>query len=582
MSRQERQLLSRSLVRQKIMLGAVGVGFVLLGVQLVKLETNGHDRLRAEANARHVRTVNIEPVRGSIVDRNGRLLAVSTPVDTVWAEPKIFCPAEDSWSRTSSILGVSVSRLERDCNTHKARGYKSEYMPVQKQIDPAIAQRAVTADIKGLHRERGYKRFYPLGPAAGHVVGFANIDEAGQEGVEKALNADMLGVKGRKVVHRDSKGRFVEYVEQLAPSVDGKAVTLSLDARLQYLASGYLEEAIRKHDAAGGSVVLVYVPTGEVLAMAGSPQFNPNDRSSLVPDRFRNRAVADFHEPGSTVKPFTIAMALESGRFSPSSKIDTGDKPLRIRGGRISDTKPHGIITVSEVVTMSSNIGAALIAMEFQPEDIYRNLKAVGFGSKNGGFLGEVTGRLDQRNRLIDYVTQSYGYGLSATTLQVARAYTVFATDGRLLPLTLNKLEVAPKGERVFSKTTAKSVQAMLEGVVSTEGTARRAMIDRYRIGGKTGTTRKVINGKYADRRYISSFVGMAPMSKPEFVMAVTVDDPRGKVYYGGSIAAPVFARLMKDALRLYNVAPDAPIIVDTDGHETKVVQSRITNGAGT
>ncbi len=395
----------------------------------------------------------------------------------------------------------------------------------------------------------------------GHLIGFTDIDGNGQEGVEKAFNIDLRGERGRQIVHRDSKGRFVEFVEQAKAVENGQPLRLSIDSRLQYLASGYLEAAVRKHKAKGGSLVIIYAPTGEILAMVDSPQFNPNDRSTFIPSRFRNRAVTDVQEPGSTIKPFTIAAALETGLFTPESVIDTGKVPFRVPGGRISDTRPHGELTLEDIVVKSSNIGAAKLSMEFPYENLYAALDKVGFGHKVNAVPAEVSGVLPLRKRLIDRLTQSYGYGLNATPLQVARAYTVFANDGVLKPLTLQRLPEGAEveGQRVFSRQTTQQVLKMLERVATPDGTARRARVDRYRVGGKTGTSRRNTGNGYEKGRYVSWFVGMAPMSDPRFVMSVMVDDPDQKIggYYGGTIAGPVFSKTMRDVMRLYNVAPD-------------------------
>jgi len=553
----QQALLETSLLRQRILIGLVCAGFVVLGVRLFSLETKGHARLQAEADARHVRAVDISPVRGPILDRNGRILAVSTPVDSLWAEPKLFCQSSDRWAALTQLIGARANRWHKVCKRSAKSGYKSDFMYLKRQLPPATAQAALDKKVPGVHARRDYKRFYPTGPATSHMIGFVDVDSDGQEGIEKAFDAKLRGSKGSKTVFRDSKGRFVEFVEQKQPVENGEVLKTSLDSRLQYLAAGYLEEAVREHQAKSGSLVMLKIPTGEILAIANSPQFNPNDRSSLKPDRFRNRAVSDVQEPGSTIKPFTVAMALESGRYQANTLVDTGKKPFHIRGGTIHDTKPHGVISVADVIMMSSNIGAAKIALDFAPEDIYKTFDLVGFGHKNGGILAEVSGFLPKRKRPIELATQAYGYGLNATTLQVARAYTAFATDGRVLPLSLQPVDQAPKGKRVFTTHTAEAVRRMLERVVSDEGTARLAKVPRYRVGGKTGTTHKLIDGNYKNKRYVSWFVGMAPMSAPEFVLAVMVDDPAGKVHYGGSVAGPVFARLMKDTLRLYNVVPD-------------------------
>ncbi len=580
MRRQHEKHIKRTLFRQRIMFGLVCAGFVVLASKLVGIQLFGHDRLVAEAKARHVRTIETQPVRGPIYDRNQRLLAVSTPVDTIWAEANIFCKVQDSWPDLLKLLKLKKSGLRKTCEKRAAEDYKSNFIYVKRQLMPLVAERAEELEVPGVHIQREYKRFYPSGPAAGHLIGFTDIDGIGQEGVEKAYDTHLQGVKGEQIVHRDSKGRFVEFVEQIEAVENGKPLTLSIDSRLQYLASGYLEQAVREHKAQGGSLVLIHAPTGEILAMVDSPQFNPNDRRTLIPDLFRNRAVTDVQEPGSTVKPFTIGTAIESGEFTPLSTIDTGETPFRVPGGRITDTKPHGILTLEEIVVKSSNIGAAKLSMEMPYDGLYATLDKAGFGHKVNAVPSETTGVLPKRKRLIDRLTQAYGYGLNATPLQIARAYTVFANDGVLKPLTILKQNepAAKNNTRVFSSQTTRHLLRMLERVASTDGTARRARVPRYRVGGKTGTSRRNTGNGYEQGHYVSWFVGLAPMSKPQFVMAVMVDDPRGGKYYGGTIAGPVFSKTMQDTLRLYNVAPDR--VAEPAVEEGKVAVQKATTSA--
>lgn len=573
MRRQQEHHIQRTLFRQRILLVLACAGFAVLALKLVSIQVYGHDRLVAEANARHVRSVVQQPVRGPIYDRNERLLAVSTPVDTVWAEARKFCADPEQWPDMLRLISAKKSQLIKACAKRQARDFKNNFMYVKRQISPVLAEKVKALGIPGVRLERDYKRFYPPGPAVGHLIGFTDIDGNGQEGIEKAYNQSLQGVRGRQIVHRDSKGRFVEFVEQVEAVENGSSLRLSIDSRLQYLASGYLEQAVRKHKARGGSVVMVYAPTGEILVMVDSPQFNPNDRRTYIPDRFRNRAVTDVQEPGSTIKPFTIATAIESGQFTAESTIDTGEKPFRVPGGRISDTHPNGVLTLENIVVKSSNIGAAKLLMEMPYEGFYETLDKVGFGHKVNAVPAEVSGVLPKRKRLIDRLTQSYGYGLNATPLQIARAYTVFANNGVLKPLTIRKSEagIEPAGKRVFSEQTTAHILKMLERVASPEGTARRARVERYRVGGKTGTSRRNTGNGYEQGHYVSWFVGMAPMSDPRFVMAVMVDDPDPKAggYYGGTIAGPIFSKTMRDTLRLYNVAPDK---LDAESKDSKKV----------
>lgn len=583
MRSQDEQHTRRTLVRQRWAMSLVLGVFVALAGKLIFIQLYGHEKLREEANARHVRTIKTLPMRGPIYDRNQRLLAVSTPVDTVWAQASLFCSARPQWGAMLELLDLEKAELEAGCARREAKGFKRNFMYIQRQLPPSVAAKVKALAIPGVSLQREYKRFYPSGPAAGHLIGFTNIDGKGQEGIEKKFNESLMGKPGKQIVHRDSKGRFVEFVEQVNAVENGEPLALSIDSRLQYLASGYLEAAVRKHGARGGSVVLIDVRTGEILVMVDSPQFNPNDRRSFKPELFRNRAVTDVQEPGSTVKPFTIATAIESGEFTARSTIDTGMVPFRVPGGRISDTHPHGVISLADIVVLSSNIGAAKLLMEMNYDDLYATYKKVGFGSKGDTVPAETSGVLPNRKRLIDRLTQAYGYGLSATPLQIARAYTVFANKGILMPLTIQKqpADVEVGGVRVFSEQTIAQMLPMLERVASPEGTARRAQLDRYRVGGKTGTSRRNTGNGYEKGRYVAWFVGMAPISDPRFVMAVMVDDPdkhKGG-YYGGVVAGPVFSKTMKDALRLYNVAPDK--FAEPDVKKKNVIAEQHTSKRG-
>ncbi len=567
MSRQDQEQINRTLLRKNMLLGLGFIGFSFLMAKLLLINTQGHEKLVSQAQARHVRSLNIQPLRGPIYDRNKRLLAVSTPVDTLWAEPAAFCEQQVRWSEINVLTNINQKKLKAECNKRKQTGYANDFLYVKRQISPADAEAVIQLDITGLNKRREYKRFYPSGPASGHVVGFTDVDGYGQEGIEKMYDQRLRGTAGSKTLHRDSRGRFVEYVEQVEAVKDGEPLTLTLDSRLQYLASAYLEEERRKHQAEAANAIVIHIPSGEILAMVDSPQFNPNDRRTLKPSLFRNRAVTDVQEPGSTIKPFTVAMALESGRYNPNSTIDTGNGRFKIGGSTITDTHENGVLSLHDIVVKSSNIGVTKLSLEFDAKLFHQTLSKAGFGHKVDAVPAEVSGILPKRDKLIDRATQSYGYGLNATALQLARAYTVFANDGELLSLNLikNNLVGPKKTTRVFSESTIDSVLPMLEEVVSVDGTARRAAVPRYRVGGKTGTTYKLLDNGYDKERYVSWFVGLAPVSDPQFVMVVMMDDPRGKYHYGGQVAAPVFSRLMLDALRLYNVPPDQPDFIRGD-----------------
>ena len=377
--------------------------------------------------------------------------------------------------------------------------------------------------------------------------------------MERAFDTELRGQEGRQRLLKDLAGHYVESVESIRQVRHGKDLVITIDQRVQSLASRYLESAIRKHDATGGSVVVLEIPSGEIIVMVNSPQFNPNNRSSITPGVFRNRTVANVMEPGSTAKPFTIGMVLENGSVTPDTLIDTSPGYYRVPGYTIRDVHNYGEISVFDVLVHSSNVGVSKLALGLPFDDLYNTFRGVGFGQRSGTLPGETSGVLTKRTRKIEHATLSYGYGFSATPLQLARAYTVFATDGVLLPITLQPREPAYRasGKRVFSASTVASIRDMLEQVATPKGTARKARVARYRIGGKTGTTHKLIDGNYKNKRYLSLFAGLAPITDPKFVMVVTIDEPRGKFYYGGDVAAPVFSSLMADLMRLYNVKPD-------------------------
>ena len=547
----------------------IGVLFAFLGVislRVVMIQTVEQQHLKAQGDARYLREITVVPERGRILDRNGQVLAVSTPVDSLWADPKVFCKADESWKPMLSRLELKSRALKAACERRSG----ASFMYVKRRLPPALAQEILDMEIPGLEIQREYRRYYPGGHVGAHLVGFTDVDDIGQEGLERAWNDRLSGTPGRKRVLKDLAGNFVEAVESIQQVQHGEDITISIDQRVQSLASGYLEQAVREFNAAGGSVVVLSVPSGEILAMVNSPQFNPNDRSTLKKGVFRNRTVTDVIEPGSTAKPFTVAMALESGEIGVNTMVDTAPGWYRVGGHTIRDVHNYGEISVFDVIKHSSNIGSTKIAMAFPFEDLHRTLVDVGFGERASNLPGEISGSLPKRTRPIEHATYSYGYGFSATPLQLARSYTALATDGELLPITLEPKpdNFAADGRRVFGRKTVSDIRAMLEQVATPDGTARKARVPRYRIGGKTGTSHKLVDGNYRNKRYMSSFVGMAPISEPRFVMAVTIDDPRGKRYYGGDVAAPVFSRLMQDLMRLYNVRPDGIV---PPGTETRI-----------
>jgi cell division protein FtsI (penicillin-binding protein 3) len=553
-SRDENVLPTRRLAT---VLTTVGVAALALLWRAVDLQVFDRDFLQEQGDARHLRQVSIAAHRGVVVDRNGEPLAISTPVDSVWVNPKLFIQARDRWSELADLLDMSPRAVADLVDSRSGR----EFVYIRRHIAPERADRIREHHIPGVFLQREYRRYYPTGEVTAHVVGFTDIDDQGIEGVELQYDDWLRGTPGAKRVLKDRLGRTVKDVESLRPPEPGHALRLSIDRRLQYLAYRELKAAVRRHGARSGSAVVLDAKSGEVLAMVNQPSYNPNSLEDRGGARSRNRAVTDVFEPGSTLKPFTIAAALESGKYSPHTRIDTSPGFLRFGTDTVRDHRNYGLIDVAMVLKKSSNVGASLMALSLDPQTHVRLLSAAGFGVTTGsGFPGEAAGILPYRSHWsdIERATLSYGYGVSVTPLQLAHAYTVFANDGLLKPVTF----VADGGRdleptRVLDARTARQVRAMLEGVVSAGGTGTRAAVPGYRVAGKTGTAHKAGNGGYAANRYLALFAGMAPASDPRLVMAVVIDEPSVDEYYGGLVAAPVFSRVMAGALRLLNVPPD-------------------------
>jgi cell division protein FtsI (penicillin-binding protein 3) len=546
----------RYLGRQRFVLAVLFMALALLAARATNLQLEDKDYLQAQGAARYQRTQETASHRGMIMDRHGTPLAVSTPVDSVWAHPPTLWAEGHSWGRLAKLLGTTTAKLKKQVRSSLQR----KFVYLKRHIPPARARQLMALAIPGVDIRREYRRYYPSGPVFGQVIGFTDIDDRGQEGLELAYDDQLAGAPGKALVLRDRVGHVVEHTALIQPVRDGSDLRITLDARLQYLAYRHLKSAVRKHRARGASLVMLDARNGEVLAMVNEPSFNPNNRADRQGNRFRNRAATDVFEPGSTMKPFTVAAALQHETCVPDTRIDTSPGVLKIGGHRIRDTRDYGLLTVSKVVMKSSNIGAAKIAMRFSPNALVETFSRLGFGaSTNFGFPGEVAGNLPVRRkwRPVEHATLSYGYGLSTTALQLARAYTALATDGELLPASLLPRVGPVERVRVFEPRVVAQVRHMLELAVSDQGTGSSARIDRYRVAGKTGTVHKIVNGRYADDRYLSVFAGFAPVRQPRLVMVVVVDDPRGADYFGGKVAAPVFSQVMTGALRLLNVAPE-------------------------
>ena len=528
----------------------------------VDLQLNHKEFLQNQGDARYLRVVEINATRGRVVDRNHQPLAISTPVDSVWVNPQQLTEDPERWPVLLELLELEPNYLQRLLTERVER----EFVYLKRHVDPEVAKLVADLGLAGVHMQREYRRYYPTGEVAAHVVGFTNVDDVGQEGVELAFEDGLRGSNGSKRVIKDRYGQIIEEVEYIKAPSDGAELVLSLDRRIQFLAYRALKSAVQKYGALGGSVVVLDSRTGEVLAMANQPAYNPNNRADRVGARFRNRSVTDVFEPGSTVKPFTVASALETGKFKPRSKVDTRPGVLKIGKHKVSDPHNYGVIDVATVIKKSSNVGASKIALALPTEQIWDTFDSVGFGKVTGsGFPGESGGTLSDYVGWsdIERATLSFGYGLSVTPLQLAQAYSVIASGGLMYPITFQKVDTPVEPERVLAAHATLQVRAMLEAVTGPGGTGKRARISGYRVAGKTGTARKSTVGGYSEDRYIAVFAGMAPASSPRLVAIVTIDEPSGKEYYGGQVAAPVFAEVMAGALRLRGVAPDAPASSD-------------------
>ena len=545
--------------RARVLLGFMVAGFALLVGRGLYLQVQQNDFLREKGESRYARMLELPAHRGMITDRQGEPLAISTPVESVWASPADLRLGSAQRRQLALLLDLSEAEL-----TRRLTGTEREFVYLKRHLPPDIAARVVQLGIPGVSLKREYRRYYPAGELTAHLLGFTDVDDRGQEGIELAYEAWLAGKPGSRRVIKDRLGRVVEDAESVRAPVEGRNLTLSIDRKLQYLAYRELNAAAAAHRARAAGIVVLDVQTGEVLALVNVPAFNPNNRSRRDPARARNRVITDLFEPGSTLKPFTVAAALEARVIGPLSTVQTAPGFLLVGDARIEDAHPSGLLTVSQVIQRSSNVGAAKLALALTREQLWTVLSAVGFGTPpHSGFPGEVGGRLrDYRTwRPIEQATMSYGHGISVSLLQLARAYTVFSNDGVLQPITLFRREAPEAGTRVIAPGTARAVRAMLETVVQPGGTAVRAQVTGYRVAGKTGTAHKLDGGTYAPDKYVSSFVGMAPASAPRLLIAVMIDEPSDGEYYGGVIAAPVFSAVMAEALRMLSIPPDAPTV---------------------
>ncbi|HEX6708384.1 MAG TPA: penicillin-binding protein 2 [Albitalea sp.] len=543
--------------RSKFLVAMVGLGFCVLIGRAAYVQIVGQSFFLKQGEIRYARTLELPASRGRIIDRNGLILAASVPVPSLWAIPKDFEADKAQRTKLARLLGMTGKELEAKLAD------SPNFVWLRRQADEALAKEVLALGVKGVHQVREYKRKYPEGEAAAHVVGFTNVEDKGQEGIELAFQQDLSGRDGTRRVIKDRLGRVVEDIGDSVQPVDGRDIELSIDSKVQFYAYQRIRDAVAEHKAKAGSVVVLDAQTGEVLALSNFPSFTPSERKNLSGAQLRNRALTDTFEPGSTMKPFIAAWAMETGRVTPNTVIQTAPGSINITGSTIRDAHPHGALTVAEVIQKSSNVGTVKMAMQMQPREMWELFTQVGFGQKPQlAFPGAVTGRLRPYKtwRPIEQATMSYGYGLSASLFQLARAYTVFAHDGELIPASLVKNPQPTGGLRVLSPKTAQAVREMLHMVTAQGGTAPKAQAIGYSVGGKTGTAYKQEGKGYAEKKYRSWFVGIAPISNPRIVVAVMVDEPSNGKYFGGDVAAPVFSEVVQQTLRTLGVPPDIEV----------------------
>jgi cell division protein FtsI (penicillin-binding protein 3) len=540
--------------RSRLVLVVVAAAFAVLAGRAFYLQALNTSFLQAKGEARYARVIELPASRGKVLDRNGQPLAISTAVESICGTPEELSEADPrDLAALARALGMTLEEIRQ-----KIARKDRQFVFLKRQISPEQAAKVMGLRVPGVFQQREFRRYYPAGEVMAHVVGFTGIEDNGQEGIELAAESRLVGVPGSRKVIRDRRGRIVEDAEGLRAPRDGEAVTLAIDQRLQFLAHRELKAAVEANRAKAGSMVILDARTGEVLALVNQPDYNPNNRAAVTGRQTRNRSVTDLFEPGSTLKPFTVAAALDAGIVTPTTLVDT--TPIKMGGWTINDSHPMGTLSVAQVISKSSNIGTARIQLQMSAERMGTLYRELGFGAVPAtGFPGEAKGlvRPWEKWRPIEQATMSYGHGISVSLLQVARAYTVFTNQGRLLPLALTRVQAEPVAKQLFGAQAIAEVVRMMEGATRAGGTALRAQVPGYRVAGKTGTANKPENGGYAEHKYVSSFVGFGPVSDPRFIVAVMLDEPAGK-YYGGDVGAPVFASVMGAALRLASVPPDA------------------------
>ena len=531
--------------RSRLVLFMMFAAFLALAGRALWLQALSTEFLQKQGAARYARTLELPATRGKITDRNGEVLASSVPVKAVWAIPDDVLEAPPEKLRAlSALLEMPEAELRKKLDSDR------NFVYLKRQVEQETVDKILKLQIAGIETRKEYKRFYPQADVTAHVVGFTNVEDAGQDGMELGMQKTLAGVTGSRRVIKDRLGRIVEDIAAVREPHDGRDLVLSLDSKIQYLAFSHLKEAVDRFKAKAGGVVVVDVKTGEVLALANLPTYNPNNRAILTGAMLRNRVITDTFEPGSTLKPFSVALALDTRRVTPNTVVQTAPGKLRIGTATIGDSHAHGALTVSQIIQKSSNVGTAKIALQMQPQEMWEMFTTIGFGQQpKFGFPGAVAGRVRPYKswRPIEQATMSYGHGISVSLLQLAHAYTIFARDGDLIPLSFQKLSAPPVGQRVITEKTAREMRAMLETATGPEGTAPKAQTPGYRVAGKTGTAHKLAGGRYVNK-YVSSFVGFAPASDPRLIIAVMIDEPSGG-HYGGEVAAPVFSAITAQRL---------------------------------
>lgn len=570
--------------RSKLVVFLLFMAFAALAARAFWIQGPGNAFYQKQGESRYQRTVELPATRGKILDRNGLVLATSLPVRAIWSIPEDVPDdlGADKLNQLGQLLGMSTSDLRKKLSEDKSFVY------VKRQVPLDIAAKVAALDIPGIYQRNEYKRFYPDGEVTAHLIGFTNVEDEGQEGVELSDQKILEGVPGIRHVIKDRMGHVVEDLDEQVVPHDGQDVRLSIDSKIQYVTYSNLKAAVEKFKAKAGAAMVIDVRTGEVLALVNYPTYNPNDRSHLTGEQLRNRTLTDVFEPGSIMKPFTVSLALDLHRVSPTTLVDTGPGRFTLDGATITDDSAFGVLTVGGVIQKSSNIGATKIAMTLKPEEMWNMYTSIGLGQPpKVGFPGAAAGRLRPWKswRRIEQATMSYGYGLSVSLFQLARAYTAIAHDGQIVPVTIFRHpgdDQPVMGTPVFAPETAREVRAMLESVVSTQGTSPDAAVPGYRVGGKSGTAYKHVGRGYDKSKYRASFVGMAPMPNPRIVVAVSIDEPTAGSHFGGQVSGPVFSGIVGDTLRTLNVPPDMPVkqLVVSDDSAQAATPSASASGA--